>query len=156
MCIYIPAIIKKAKNVIYKNTIILLNLHQTLKMIKRNIFSILVALIIMYLSLASSDTFDDVSIFNTPFIDKIAHFLMYFGLMSVIIFEYRKTLKNKGNLFLIALIPFFYGILMEILQTTLTDSRLASFLDVLFNSAGIFFSVLLWLWIKPLIKETIR
>ena len=125
-------------------------------MIKRNIFSILVALIIMFLSLASSETFEEVSIFNSPFIDKIAHFVMYFGLMSVIIFEYRKTLKSKRSLFLIALVPFFYGILMEILQSTLTDSRLASFFDVLFNSAGILFSVLLWLLIKPLIKETIR
>ena len=125
-------------------------------MIKRNIFSILVALIIMYLSLANSDTFNKISIFNTPFIDKIVHFLMYFGLMSVIIFEYRKTLKSKRSLFLMALIPVFYGILMEILQSTLTDSRLASFIDVLFNSAGILFSVLLWIWIKPSIKEPIR
>jgi VanZ family protein len=109
----------------------------------------------MYLSLASSDTFDEVSFFNTPFADKIVHFGMYFGLMSVIIFEYRKTLKSTGSLFLIALIPFFYGILMEILQSTLTTSRFASFYDVLFNSAGILVSLLLWLWIKPLIKETI-
>ncbi len=131
-------------------------MHQTLKLVKRNIFSILVALIIMYLSLANSDTFEEVSIFNTPFVDKIVHFGMYFGLMSVIIFEYRKTLKSTGSLFLIALIPFFYGILMEILQSTLTTSRFASFYDVLFNSAGILVSLLLWLWIKPLIKETIR
>ncbi|MDP3002388.1 MAG: VanZ family protein [Bacteroidales bacterium] len=125
-------------------------------MVKKNIFSILVALIIMYLSLANSDTFEEVSIFNIPFVDKIMHFGMYFGLMSVIIFEYRKTLKSTGSLFLIALIPFFYGILMEILQSTLTTSRFASFYDILFNSAGILVSLLLWLWIKPLIKETIR
>lgn len=131
-------------------------MHQTLKLVKRNIFSILVALIIMYLSLANSDTFEEISFFNTPFVDKIVHFGMYFGLMSVIIFEYRKTLKSTGSLFLIALIPFFYGILMEILQSTLTTSRFASFYDVLFNSAGILVSLLLWLWIKPLIKETIR
>lgn len=125
-------------------------------MVKRNIFSILVVLIIMYLSLANSDTFEEVSFFNIPYLDKIMHFVMYFGLMSVIIFENRKTIKSKGSLFLIALIPFFYGILMEILQSTLTASRFASFYDVLFNSAGILVSLLLWLWIKPLIKETIR
>jgi len=125
-------------------------------MVKRNIFSILVVLIIMYLSLANSDTFEEVSFFNIPFADKIVHFGMYFGLMSVIIFENRKTIKSKGSLFLIALIPFICGILMEILQSTLATSRFASFYDVLFNSAGILVSLLLWLWIKPLIKEPIR
>jgi VanZ family protein len=124
-------------------------------MVKKNIFSILVALFIMYLSLTSQDTFDNVSVFNIPFFDKIAHFGMYFSLMSVIIFENRKSLKSTSQLFLISLIPLFYGILMEILQSTLTDSRSGSFYDVVFNSAGILVSLLLWLWIKPLIKETI-
>ena len=53
-------------------------------MLKRNIFSIIVALIILYLSLASSDTFEKVPFFNIPNFDKIVHFGMYFGLMSVI------------------------------------------------------------------------
>jgi VanZ family protein len=125
-------------------------------MLKKNIFSIIVALIIMYLSLTSSDSFEKVSFFNIPFLDKIIHFGMYFGLMLVIIFENRKTLKSIGHLFLIALIPLFYGILMEILQSTLTISRSGSFYDVIFNSAGILVSLLFWLWIKPLEKETIR
>lgn len=125
-------------------------------MLKKNIFSILVALLIMYLSLTSSDTFNKVSFFNISFLDKIVHFGMYFVLMSVIIFENRKTFKNTGHLFLIALIPLFYGVLMEILQSTLTVSRSGSFYDVIFNSAGILASLLLWLWVKPLTKETIR
>ncbi len=125
-------------------------------MVKKNIFSILVALLIMYLSLTGSDTFEKVSFFNIPFLDKIVHFGMYFVLMSVIIFENRKTLKSTLHLFFIALIPLFYGILMEILQSILTVSRFGSFYDVIFNSAGILVSLLLWLWVKPLIKETIR
>lgn len=122
-------------------------------MLKKNIFSILVALIIMYLSLTSSHTFDKVSIFNFPFADKIVHFSMYFVLMSVIIFENRKTFKSTGHLFLIALIPLFYGVLMEILQSTLTATRTGSFYDAIFNSAGILVSLLLWLWIKPLTER---
>jgi len=125
-------------------------------MIKKNIFSILVALIIIYLSLTSSDTFEKVSIFKIPFLDKIVHFGMYFGLMSVIIFENRKTLKSTRHLFLIALIPLFYGILMEILQSTLTATRTGSFYDAIINLAGILVSLLLWLWVKPHLKETIR
>lgn len=125
-------------------------------MLKKNIFSIIVALIIMYLSLASSDTFDKVPLFNIPYLDKIVHFLMYFGLMSVIIFENRKVLKTTHNLFLTALIPLLYGILMEILQAAFTETRSGSFYDVLFNSTGILVSLLLWLWVKPLLKENLR
>jgi VanZ family protein len=78
---------------------------------------------------------------------------MYFGLMSIIIFENRKTLKSRSQLFLTALIPLFYGILMEILQVILTSTRSGSFYDAIFNLTGILFSLLMWLWIKPLEKR---
>jgi VanZ family protein len=110
----------------------------------------------MYLSLANSHTFDKVSFINIPNIDKVVHFGMYFGLMSVIILENRKAIKSTSHLFLTGLIPLFYGILMEILQATLTLTRTGSFYDALANSVGILVSILLWLWIKPLKKEIIR
>jgi VanZ family protein len=125
-------------------------------MIKKNIFSILVALIIMYLSLTSSHTFDKVPFINIPNIDKVVHFGMYFGLMSAIILENRKKIKNAGHLFLIGMVPFSYGILMEIFQSTLTTTRTGSVYDALANGAGILVSILLWLWISPLKKEIIK
>jgi VanZ family protein len=125
-------------------------------MIKKNIFSILVALVILYLSLASSDTFDEVPLFNIPYLDKIVHIGMYFGLMMVIIFEHRKSLENNKQLFITALIPFSYGILMELLQGSVTSTRSADFYDVISNTSGILISVLLWIWVKPLMKEKIR
>jgi VanZ family protein len=124
-------------------------------MVKKNIFSILAGIIIMYLSLARSETFEKVSFYKIPFLDKIVHFGMYFALMTVIIIVNRKSLKSHRYFFLIALIPFFYGILMEILQATLTTTRSGSFYDVVFNSAGILVSLLLWFWLKPFKKETI-
>jgi hypothetical protein len=122
-------------------------------MIKKNIFTILVALIIMYLSLANSHTFDKISLIDVPNFDKVVHLGMYFGLMSVIILENRKTIKRTVSLFLIGVIPLFYGILMEILQSTLTVTRSGSFYDGLADAAGVLFSILLWLWIKP--KESL-
>jgi VanZ family protein len=118
-------------------------------MIKKNKFSILVAVAIMYLSLTSSHTFDKVSFITIPYIDKIVHFGMYFGLMSVIILENRKTINKTSHLFLIGLIPLLYGILLEIMQSTLTLTRTGSFYDALFNCAGILVSILLWLSIRP-------
>jgi VanZ family protein len=127
-----------------------------IKMIKKNIFSILVALIILYLSLANAHTFDKVSFIDIPNIDKVVHFCMYFGFMSVIIFENRNNIKSNGYLFLLGLIPLSFGILMEILQATLTTTRSGSIFDALANSAGILVSILLWLWLKPIKKEIIR
>lgn len=125
-------------------------------MVKKNRFSIFVGLIIVYLSLVNSDTFDNVSISRLPDIDKAVHFLMYFGLMSVIILENRKSIKGTGKLFLIALIPFLLGVLMEILQETITISRTGNILDAVANLAGILCSLLLWTWIKPLLNRSIR
>jgi VanZ family protein len=154
MCIYIPAILKNATiKIRNKIPFYYLNLVQIMKMIKKNILSIVVALIIMYLSLASSDTFKKVPV-HIPNFDKIVHFFMYLGLMSVIIFENQRFFKSNKHIFLTALIPLSYGILMEILQS-LTLTRTASFYDALANAAGILVSILLWSWIKPFIKKPV-
>ena len=125
-------------------------------MVKKNILSILVALIILYLSLANSETFKKVPLIDIPNFDKVIHFLMYFGLMSVIIFENRRTIKSNKQLFLVALIPLFYGILMELLQSALTSTRSCSFFDAVFNSIGIVVSILLWLRFKPSVKDRFK
>jgi VanZ family protein len=125
-------------------------------MIKKNKFSILVALLLLYLSLANPEKFAKAELTRIQNIDKIVHFGMYFLMMSVIIIERRKSLKNPINLFLLALIPLSYGILMEILQLTLTSTRSGDFYDALFDAAGTLTSILLWLLIKPIIKEPVR
>jgi VanZ family protein len=120
-------------------------------MIRKNILSVVVALIILYLSLTSSHTFDKVPLFNFPYLDKVVHFLMYAGLMSVILFENRITLIRQRQIFLTALIPFFYGILMEILQAALTKTRSGSIYDALSDTAGIITVVLVWSLLKPVL-----
>jgi VanZ family protein len=121
-------------------------------MLRKNIFSILIASIILYLSMANAHTFDKVPI-NIPNFDKIVHFGMYFSFMSILILENRKTIKSTRILFLTGLIPFFYGIIIEIMQSTLTTTRTGSIYDAFANSAGILVSILLWLWIKSFITE---
>jgi len=118
-------------------------------MLKKNILSILVALAILFLSLTTSESFNEVNFLNFNHLDKLVHFLMYAGFMSVIIFENRKSIKGNRYLFTLALIPFFYGIIMEILQLTVTASRSGDIYDIFFNSAGILASVILWIIIKP-------
>jgi VanZ family protein len=125
-------------------------------MIKRFRFSVILALIILYLSLKNGNDLNRIMPLNIPHFDKIAHFCMYFGLMSAIILESRKREKANSPIFLMAIFPFSYGILMEILQAVLTTTRTASIFDVIFNALGIFFSILLWQMIRSVYSEKFR
>lgn len=121
-------------------------------MIKKNLFSIFVALVILYLSLANSQTFDKVTLIKIPNFDKVVHFLMYFSLMSAVIIENRNSLKRAGSLLIPASIVLLYGILMEILQL-FTSTRSGDINDAFADFAGILFSVLLWLLLKPFLNK---
>ncbi len=125
-------------------------------MLKKNILSLLVALIIMYLSLANAKTFNNVPFINIPYFDKVIHFCMFFGLTAVLFFENRKSLKSTGSLLLVAFISFLYGVLMEILQTTLTLTRTGDVFDALADLTGVITLLLLWIWIKPFKPREIR
>lgn len=125
-------------------------------MIKKNKFTILTALVIVYLSLAGSLTFGQSGVINIPYIDKIGHFGLYFILMSVIILEHKDSFQNTRQLLLVALIPFFFGIVMELLQITVPTNRKGEILDAVSNSAGVTISLFFWLFIKPYYKQEIR
>ena len=120
---------------------------------KKYKFSIIVALIIAYLSLTNSHTFDKVSFLESQYTDKIVHFGMYFGLMSVIILENRKKFMSTGKVMLAGIIPLSYGILMEILQGLFTSTRTASIYDAFFDLSGIVAAILIWQLIKTKLGE---
>jgi VanZ family protein len=63
--------------------------------------------------------------------------------MSVVILETGKAAVKLRSLMFIAILPFFYGILMEVLQSTLTLTRYGSLNDVIFNTLGILLAILL-------------
>lgn len=125
-------------------------------MISRYKFSIVVALVILLLSLLGSGTLEKVDFLDLTFTDKIAHFGMYFGFTSAIIYENRKQMMFSGIFTVAALIPFFYGILIEFLQEYLTTTRTGSIYDVIFNTTGIIASILLWLLIKSHINKIVK
>lgn len=125
-------------------------------MIKRYKYSLLLSLIILYLSLKNADELNKVQFLNIQYFDKIAHLIMYCMLMSSIIFETRKAAIRNHSLLLMALFPFFFGILLEILQSTITTTRNGSFYDVIFNTLGIILSIAFWFVIKSVYKEKFR
>ncbi len=118
-------------------------------MIRKNKFSIIISLIILYLSLANAKTFEHAGLFDIPYLDKMVHFGLYFTFMSVIILEHQNFFDNTRKLLLIALVPFFFGSLVELMQAGFTTTRKADVLDIMFNSAGIAVSVFIWLFIRP-------
>lgn len=127
-------------------------------MIRRNIFSIIVGLVILVLSLTGSQTFGDTSFINIPYIDKIAHFTFYFLFMAVIILEHRISLNNTRLLLLYALVPFLFGVFIELLQSGIhIINRSGEILDLVANTSGVVAAIIIWIFIKPYhYRESIR
>jgi VanZ family protein len=113
-------------------------------MIKNNFKSVVVALLIAYLSLSESDNLKHPGFLDFPNADKVIHLGMYFTFMFVIAYENRLFSERKRNAFLIALIPFSYGLLMEACQALFTKTRTADIFDIIFNTLGILLAVGLW------------
>ena len=122
-------------------------------MIKNNKFSILFSLIILYLSLANAKTFESAGLFDIPYLDKFVHFGLYFLFMAVIILEHRNLFSNTRQIIVVALIPVFFGGLMELAQAGFTETRKADILDIMFNTAGTASAVCIWLFYEPYFKK---
>jgi VanZ family protein len=105
--------------------------------IKQYYKSILVGLLILWLSLSGSKTLVPGRMLSIPYIDKMGHFAMYGFFSAMLLLDScRWQTKLRFN-YTILLIPVFFGVLMEIMQMTLTTSRKAEILDMLANMAGV-------------------
>lgn len=125
-------------------------------MAKKNILTITVALVIAFLSLAGSDSFESSKIIKFSGSDKIAHFLMYSFLMAVLILENSDRLRKSSAVLLSGAIPLLYGLILELLQALLTTTRSGSIYDFLFNTAGILFAILTFLLARRFGPEKFR
>ncbi|MCU0460503.1 MAG: VanZ family protein [Bacteroidales bacterium] len=125
-------------------------------MIRKNILSLIFSVIIAYFSLANSDSLDEFSFVTFSDFDKIAHFTMYFGLMSLMLFENRTRLSKAKVILLLGIIPFIFGFILELLQSWITTSRTGSIYDLLFNLAGILFSIASFLAARRFGRENFR
>lgn len=125
-----------------------------MKMIKNNIFSISFSLLILYLSLANAETFEEIGFFDIPYLDKFTHFGLYFSFMIIILLEHRKFFVNTRQIIMMAMIPVFFGALMELFQSGFTSNRYADILDIMFNTAGTASAVCIWLFFRPYYRKT--
>lgn len=122
--------------------------------IKNNIINfwkpILISLFILYGSTSSGENLNKIFSLNFPYMDKVIHMLMYFILSITILASLIRTGKRKKYYHMLITFVWVisYGMLMEVLQFYLTQTRSAEFLDILANTTGCIFAFLLYTYIK--------
>lgn len=117
--------------------------------------TIIVGITIFYLSLSHFSS--PYTVPNIPNLDKIVHFTMYMGLVSVFCFDvYRSNWLSRydGKILLWGwILAVLWGGLMELFQKYFTDYRTADWFDFLANTVGAFAGILIGvLIIRPFIK----
>ena len=108
-------------------------------LLKDNFFiiSIFVTLLIGYLSFIKVPRVDIQVVYS----DKWGHSFAYFMLSLCWLLTFFKYPKKK---FLIITLCVTYGIVIEVLQTTLTNHRTGDFLDVIANTIGILLGLMIF------------
>ena len=100
--------------------------------------AVVVALFIPALSLLPACYFQDIAVIpSLPGLDKLVHALMYAGLAGSLFHALTQTARKRYDWALrIALVAALYGLVMEVCQKLLTNSRSMDPLDALANLAG--------------------
>ena len=102
--------------------------------------------LITVLSLAPLDVGIDPNKIQIPHLDKYVHFCFYFAFVVTGSLACRELLKirflKKSELVKVFLAAVVYGIIIETFQTTLTATRQADLLDVVANTSGAFFGII--------------
>ena len=99
------------------------------------VIALLYTIALAVLSLLSSDDLPEVEV---EYADKIAHAIAY-ALLSFLWYLSLKSFKISKALLISALIAIIYGIILEVLQGTLTVGRTLDMYDVLANCIGVVF-----------------
>lgn len=112
------------------------------------------AILIGVLSFMPSDSLDGPKWFNFQHQDKLLH-LLFYGILSFLL--YRSFLSDLNKLkpgWLIYVLTFivilFYGLMIELIQARFTASRQGDLIDMIFNLAGYFLAMALFIFIPSL------
>ena len=73
--------------------------------------------------------------------DKTYHLIAYFLLMLSWLYAFSNREKFKENVKYVIIGCIFFGIIIELLQGTITSYRTASFLDIIANTSGVLLAV---------------
>jgi len=111
--------------------------------IKKFTLSILLLIVIAYLSLMPTTNVSNIKLFHHQ--DKIIHMLMYLILSLSILYGFYKQIKlNKYYKIITVLTAGIYGILLEFCQILFTSNRQGEILDSLANIIGAILSIIIF------------
>ncbi len=88
------------------------------------------------LTIASLIHLGGVPSLGSSFDDKIYHFIAYF-LFTVLVYNYCKVRQFKNANVISAVVVIVYGIIIEVLQQTITSYRTLDIYDVFANALGV-------------------
>ncbi len=111
--------------------------------IKQYYKSIIIGILIIWLSLSGSKALVPGKMLNIPYIDKMGHFAMYTFFSGILLLDSCRWSTSRHFRYAILLFPLLFGALMEILQMTLTTTRHAEALDLAANIAGVSTGILM-------------
>lgn len=104
------------------------------------LIAVSITIFITYLSL---DSFSEINI-TIDNSDKFFHSLAYFVLTMSWFYAVEKSHSILRYKIVVAFFVFFFGILIEVLQSSLTTYRTADYYDILANSFGILIAMVLF------------
>jgi VanZ family protein len=105
--------------------------------IKQYYKSIIIGLLIIWLSLSGSKSLVPGRMLNIPYVDKLGHFTMYAFFSAMLLLDSCRWHSSRHLRYIILLIPLSFGALMELMQMAFTTSRKAEILDLLANVGGV-------------------
>lgn len=106
--------------------------------------AIFITTLIAYLSLMKISKEGESIFFSFKNADKIFHATAYFTLALSWFLTVKSSNTRVKSKLLIILGCIFYGIIIEVLQMTLTSFRTADYLDVIANSVGVLLALLIF------------
>lgn len=111
----------------------------------------LVALIILYASVTSSENINKIDFFHFEHADKLVHFIFYFTLSTSLfasLFKNTAFKKNKQIVFSL-FFSIIYGLIIEFIQYKFTATRAAEFFDFISNTLGAITGVVIFpIWVR--------
>ncbi len=117
----------------------------------KNLYLLLASLLIVFLTIISLKESDGLPSDLIPFLDKVLHISAYI-LLTVLWSKYATKLSPKTNLnrnlSVVVILLTVYGIVIEVLQSRLTTTRISEIGDIMANLLGIVFGIIIFKYIN--------
>jgi VanZ family protein len=118
------------------------------------------AFVILVLSILPSKDISSISLLNFEHLDKIAHLFVYFVLVFLLIWGFKKQYKYIGFRYYGVPIAFAialsYGLLLEVIQTLFFSYRTGDLLDFVANTIGSLLGSICYIIVKGKKKVNFR